>query len=1243
MKLTKQIITYKIFIFLFTFSSYYSTGQISVGNGSYTNTFPGTDSAGRNGFPSGSPQLSGNAIGKPVPTNDWWSKLVKENHADNLFNYPMTMKTINQGLVASYIPWGVIDDQQPIIVGVQGLNEGLASVSDYSDWTVTMNWGNKFNATSGIGMPFIYFEKETSEVASVIINLGTVNISGEIITVTDARNGGDFAIYAPVGSTWVKNGNTYTSTLNGKNYWSMAMLPQSNTNVSTKANQYKKYAYVFPKNTTVNWSFDKTTSKVTTVFSVTTDVKEGNETNVLLGLLPHQWSNLASNSLTPTGDSYDNVRGEIKTLDGNTFTVENTFKGILPTLPNLVKNSSTFSISDLQTKISQIKNDELASWTDSYNEGQVMNRLIQTARIADQLGDIQARNKMIATIKERLEDWLAYQSGEVAFLFYYNNTWTSLLGYPSGHGQDTNINDHHFHWGYFIHAAAFMEQFEPGWVNSWGPMINMLIRDAANADRNDSLFPFLRNFSPYAGHSWANGFATFPQGNDQESTSESMQFASSLIHWGTITENDNIRDLGIYIYTTEQTAIEEYWFDMNDRIFQPNQQYSLVSRVWGNSYDNGTFWTNDITASYGIELYPIHGGSTYLGHNTNYVQTIWNELKQHTAILTPNDTNPNLWHDTIWKYLSFLDPEEAINLYNASPNRTLKFGVSDAQTYHWLHAMNALGKIEATITANYPIAVVFNKNGDKTYVAHNYSDTAITVAFSDGFQLNVPANTMATSKDVNVTGTITSNINLANENESVELTVATNGAGVTKVEFYENDTLLGEDTSEPYQFNSSNLPFGIHNFYAKVYSNSDFNLSNVISVQVGTQKPYNDSAHSIPGNIQAAHYDYFEGGNGQNISYFDSSTDNQGGFRTNEYVDAVSVSGEGDTVGWITSGEWLEYSVNVQTTGCYNLNIRYASGNNSGGGPISFTLDGTKVSEDITFSTTGDWNSWQTKSVNFELTQGEHILRIEVDNGEVNLGKLEFTNNGDTCPVPQVVNLPFDFEDSPVTADFVNFDGGTGTVEDIVSPQNSGNSSNKLGKIVRDGGQPWAGAYIVLSEALNFSENPYITLKVWTEAPIGTKVKMKLEQNSNSANATELDAFTTKTVEWETLSWNFSAQGASVFDRLVFMFDFGNLGDGSNTSTFYLDDVKQESTLSINTLDEKQVNIYPNPATKQIKIQSANNQITKIEVYSLIGKKLLEQTENLDTISIENLSKGVYLIRVYSEDKFIIKKVIKIN
>ena len=46
----------------------------------------------------------------------------------------------------------------------------------------------------------------------------------------------------------------------------------------------------------------------------------------------------------------------------------------------------------------------------------MMNRMIQTARIADQMGNKEKLDKMVATIKERLEDWLSYQSGEVAFV-----------------------------------------------------------------------------------------------------------------------------------------------------------------------------------------------------------------------------------------------------------------------------------------------------------------------------------------------------------------------------------------------------------------------------------------------------------------------------------------------------------------------------------------------------------------------------------------------------------------------------------------------------------------------------------------------------------------------------------------------------------------------------------------------------------------------------------------------------------
>ncbi|PZR20136.1 MAG: endo-1,3(4)-beta-glucanase [Flavobacterium psychrophilum] len=997
-----------------------STAQISaVGSGSYTTAFPGTDSAGRNTFPSGSPQISGNAVGRPVPTNDWWSLLLKQDHVANLFNYPLAMRTINEGLVVSYVvpvsgangSSEPLDASYPITVGVNGLNASQATVADYSDWTVTMNWANgsnKFQATSGIGMPFIYFTKNTSDVAKVQVTEGSVTVSNEMLIITNSHQGADFAVYAPLGSTWTQNGNTYTSTLNGKNYWSMAFIPPTATNITAVANEYKKYAYVFPANTTANWSYNQSTAKLTTTFTVTPSVKEGSYSNVLLGLLPHQWGYLAPGSPTPAGYSYSSIRGQLKTLDGNTFTVQNTFKGILATLPYLDNYSNGFNPSALDNKISLIENDGLAEWTDSYNEGQAMNRLIQTARIADETGDTAALNKIVATVKQRLEDWLKAESGEVAFLFHYNTTWSTLLGYPAGHGQDGNINDHHFHWGYFIHAAAFMEQYQPGWASQWGGMVNLLIRDAASSDRNDTMFPYLRNFSPYAGHSWANGFATFPFGNDQESTSESMQFASSLIHWGTVTNNTTIRDLGIYIYTTEQTATEEYWFDVNERTFKPGYGYSLASRIWGNGYDNQTFWTSDIAAAYGIEMYPIHGGSLYLGHNTTYVQSLWNEIASNTGIMS-NQPNPNMWHDTYWQYLAFINPQSAINLYDTYPDRSLKFGISDAQTYHWLHAMNALGTVNSNITANYPIAASFTKNGEITYVAHNYSNSAITVAFSNGYNLSVPARQMATSKDINASGILSSNFSQAYANSSVNLTAAVTGSGVTKVEFYDGNTLLGQDTTAPYTMTAGNLQLGIHGMYAKVYAGQLFSVTNIVSIQVGEQVPYLNTPFTVPGTIEAGNYDKFEGGIGQGISYSDTSPINEGNYRPTEYVDAATDIQEGATVGWITGGEWLEYTINVQNAGLYNVTLRYASGNTNGGGPFNFELDGNSIGSAVTFTSTGDWGSWQNKVIsNLPLTKGEHVLRLVVTNGEFNLGKMTFAYSAALPYVPPVANAGSD-------------------------------------------------------------------------------------------------------------------------------------------------------------------------------------------------------------------------------------------
>lgn len=151
-------------------------------------------------------------------------------------------------------------------------------------------------------------------------------------------------------------------------------------------------------------------------------------------------------------------------------------------------------------------------------------------------------------------------------------------------------------------------------------------------------------------------------------------------------------------------------------------------------------------------------------------------------------------------------------------------------------------------------------------------------------------------------------------------------------------------------------------------------------------------------------------------------------------------------------------------------------------------------------------------------------------------------------------SLPINFEGDISTSDFVDFDGGTGTV--VANPIPSGiNTSGSVGRIVRDGGAIFAGSKIVLTDNLDFSSLTKISMKVYTTAPIGTIVKFKLE---GSGPAVDVDAATTLSGAWETLEWIFVGTPNNL-NEVVFMFDFGNVGDGSSNSTFYFDDVEQVS------------------------------------------------------------------------------------
>ena len=297
--------------------------------------------------------------------------------------------------------------------------------------------------------------------------------------------------------------------------------------------------------------------------------------------------------------------------------------------------------------------------------------------------------------------------------------------------------------------------------------------------------------------------------------------------------------------------------------------------------------------------------------------------------------------------------------------------------------------------------------------------------------------------------------------------------------------------------------------------------------------------------------------------------------------------------------------------------------------------------EKNTFTTvTGDW---ETIVLDFTgvTNANQNKLVLIPDNGNLGDGTSASTFYFDdivqTETNPNVtVDLPLDFETSPVSANFVGFDGGGITVEAVAAPQSTGNTTSNLAKLVRDGGQVWAGAGIVLDSNLDFTTKKFISARVWTDAPIGTKIMFKTEQDTNADNNSgEKNTFTTVTGDWETIVLDFTGVTNANQNKLVLIPDNGNLGDGTSASTFYFDDIVQTETSSLGLEDNNiiDVSIYPNPSSSNWNFRTGNTVITLVEVFNLLGKRVVSQNNNSTNVAIstQGLTSGIYIARITTE------------
>ena len=77
-----------------------------------------------------------------------------------------------------------------------------------------------------------------------------------------------------------------------------------------------------------------------------------------------------------------------------------------------------------------------------------------------------------------------------------------------------------------------------------------------------------------------------------------------------------------------------------------------------------------------------------------------------------------------------------------------------------------------------------------------------------------------------------------------------------------------------------------------------------------------------------------------------------------------------------------------------------------------------------------------------------------------------------------------------------------------------------------------------------------------------------------------------------------------------------------------------------NVMALEDVEIFPNPVQNDLFI-NINENIERVEVYSLTGFLMISESNVSDKISMENLSKGVYFVKIFTKKSSITKKIIK--
>lgn len=505
-------------------------------------------------------------------------------------------------------------------------------------------------------------------------------------------------------------------------------------------------------------------------------------TSCLQGFMPHHYRDTGNDGMLKLTDiTYATPHGKLRMAEGTEFEIDYNFYGMLPYYAVPTEGNSTahpYKESMMREMLTSYA-DNGTFGADTYWGGKGLTQMGLNMMFAREMGDEALFRKCRDKLKAALVNWLTYTPGEKDFFFARYDRWGAMVGYSTSYDSDT-FNDHHFHYGYYTYAAALLALVDDDFRNNYGEMITLIAKDYANWDRTDTRFPLFRTFDPWAGHSFAGGMGD-DNGNGQESTSEAMQGWGGVYLLGVALGNDEMRDAGLFGWLSEARGTAEYWFDRHkdaatggagyhtETTDGYNIPYSLFTDGEGKTppYNSNltchgigwwTYFGYDNIFMQGIQWMPISPALDYLSEDKAFAAWDYNRMWQDKRIggwLKADETedgylgNSGGWGNVVLSYLQRSNPEEAARIFDMcweAGEPEFKSYSTNGITYFVTHSHLTHGDIDWTIHADIPTARAYRKaDGSVTYMAFNPKDAAMTVTFSDGTKLAVPARQLAVS------------------------------------------------------------------------------------------------------------------------------------------------------------------------------------------------------------------------------------------------------------------------------------------------------------------------------------------------------------------------------------------------------------------------------------------------------------------------------------------------------------------